>query len=123
MSELTLIDRDEVVVDADVTDGTVVIGADDLLRATGYELKPEGLCRGEVCIPFPNDGERVELHAVADKLGRALVAADGVAAMAGDQMSRGQRGTLQDLELPDLDGNVVRPEVGRRTILIAWASW
>lgn len=123
---LTLVDSHEVEVDADVEGDRVLVSRDDLLRATGWELKPEGLCRGPVCVPWQSpDGERVELDAVAQALGRALVRADGVAALAGDPMGRGQRTNVHELELPDLDGNVVRTSdfAGRKRLLVAWASW
>src|SRR5262245_38145362 len=47
-------------------------------RATGWELKPEGACKAEVCIPLPKgalraDG-RVDVPAVADALGMGFVA-------------------------------------------------
>jgi hypothetical protein len=127
---LTLIDEREVEVDASVDGDRVLVSADDLQRATGWELKPEGLCRGPVCVPVRDpvtvDG-LVDVAAVASSLGRAFVASPkgGVAAIAGDPMGVGLRGSIDELELPDLDGNVVRMSAfaGRKRLLIAWASW
>ena len=127
MAQLTLIDEREVVVDATVDDGRVLVSPDDLLRATGWELKPEGLCKGPVCVPWRSSGELVELNDATSALGRSFVfdAGGGVAAIAGDPMGSGVRGNINDLELPDLDGSVVRMSdfAGRKRLLIAWASW
>jgi hypothetical protein len=123
---LVLIDEAEVEIDATVDGDRVLVSTDDLLRATGWELKPEGLCRGPVCVPWKSsDGDRVDLQAFASALGRAFVHADGIAAIAGDPMSSGQRANVDELELPDLDGNVVRMSdfAGRKRLLVAWASW
>jgi hypothetical protein len=126
--QLTLIDEREVVVDASVDGDRICIAPDDFTRATGWELKPEGLCRGEVCVPARDlDRSVVDLGAVADALHRSFVVSldGGVAAFAGDPMSSGMRASIDELELPDLDGNVVRMSdfAGRKRLLIAWASW
>jgi hypothetical protein len=129
---LVLIDERETVVEASVAEGRVLLSPDDLLRATGWELKPEGLCRGPVCVPVRDvsTGSAVDLAAVARALGRALVVSEegGVAAFGGDRMSSGPSSSvasIDELELPDLDGNVVRMSdfAGRKRLLIAWASW
>ena len=127
---ITLIDQREAVVDVTVDEGRVLVTSGDLLTATGWELKQEGLCRGPVCVPvrgtLEHDG-RIDVGAVASALGRAFVFdADGaVGALAGDPMSSGQRSSIDELELPDLDGNVVRMSdfAGRKRLLVAWASW
>jgi hypothetical protein len=128
---LTLIDAIEVDVDAffdDDGDGErVLVSPADLERATGWELKPEGLCRGPVCVPFRSSSDRVDVHAVASALGRAFVVSreGSVAALAGDPMSSGATASIDELELPDLDGHVVRmsDHAGRKRMLVAWASW
>lgn len=125
---LTLIDEHEVEIDAHVDNDRVVVTADDLAHATGWLLKPEGLCRGEMCVPARNlDPAALELSAVASALHRSVVIDidGGVAAFAGDPMSSGMRASIDELELPDLDGNVVRMSdfAGRKRLLIAWASW
>ena len=126
--KLTLIDECEVDVDATVDGDAVLVTAADVHRVTGWELKPEGLCRGPVCVPVRwTASDEIDLHAFAKALHRALVvdADGGVAALAGDPMSSGQRASIDELELPDLDGNVVRMSdaAGRKRLLVAWASW
>lgn len=125
---LTLIDEVTTDLDAERDGDRLLVGVDDFARATGWELKPEGLCREEICVPIrPNvrDGERIDLPAAAEALGRAFVVADDVAALAGDPMGAGQRASIDELSLPDLDGNTVHLSgfAGRKRLLVAWASW
>jgi hypothetical protein len=127
---LTLIDQSEIDVDATIDANRVLVGAADLANATGWELKPEGLCRGPVCVPVTEDvafAGSVDLRVVARVLRRALVVSEegAVAALAGDPMSSGSAASCDELELPDLDGTVVRMSdfAGRKRLLVAWASW
>lgn len=128
---LTLIDERQIDVDADIDGDRVLISPAELEWATGWELKPEGLCRGDVCVvlrePVVTDQGRVDLNSVVHALGRAMaVSVDGaVAAIAGDPMGAGRHGSIDALELPDVDGNVIRMSdtAGRKRLLIAWASW
>ena len=129
--ELTVIDQDEVTVDAHVTADAVWIGADALEAATGWSHEPQGLCRGAVCVParepLADDGGAVDLVAVARVLGKRLVVdrSAGVAALADDPMGRGETRNLHELTLPDVDGRMVdlSGTAGKKVVLIAWASW
>ena len=102
-----------------------------LPAAVGWELKPEGLCRGDVCVPARLDGDgEVDITAIAAALGRAVVvdAAAGLVAMALDGEDR--RRAITSLEaptftLPDLEG---RPRSlaewrDRKKLLLAFSSW
>jgi hypothetical protein len=113
-------------------DGTSVDAA-DLADATGWVLKPEGLCKGEVCVPLlgrtitPSDG-RIDLVAWAEalRLPLALDVEEGVAAVVpapDDAPVSG--GAAPELVLPDVDGNEVSfgRFLGRKRLLLAWASW
>jgi hypothetical protein len=106
-----------------------------LAAATGWTLKPEGLCRDAACVPVRDraalvrDG-RVSLAAVAALLDRplALDVAEGVAALGASAAERGAR--LRSLEapdftLPDLDGRLhsLAAQRGRKALLLAWAGW
>ncbi len=126
--KLTLIDDGSFEVEARVDGRSVSVSAADLETATGWELKPEGLCRGPVCVPG-TFADPIDLSTVASALGRALVVDEKacVAAFAGDPMGStgGLRASIDELALPDLDGNVVRASdfAGRKRLLVAWASW
>ena len=133
---------DDGVVEVDVTvsvDGEqVLLAPADLAAALGWELKPEGLCRGDVCVPV-RDGSLVEpagpgggvsLHGVAAALGRPLVVDvdAGVAAIGPPRTSRRQAlagGPLPDLALPDVDGQVLDLASlrGRKAVVVAFATW
>ena len=105
--------------------------ADAFEDATGWAAKPEGMCKGEACVPVPGgigpDGV-VDVAAVADRLGMALVADDlaGVWAIGPESGGRAlTTAVVPDIELPDVDGNPFDLSAmhGRKVLLVAWASW
>ncbi len=105
-------------------------------RATGWRLKPEGLCRDDVCVPARDrarlgtpDGA-LDLGAVAAALGRPAVvdAARKVAAFGAPAPAIAeQMASLRapGFTLPDLDGRPVSLHDfdRRKRLLLAWSSW
>lgn len=122
-------------VDANVSQGRVLLSPAALQSALGWTLKPQGLCRDEVCMPIPPSsgvvcGGEVDLAAFADLMGRPLaIDAQARAAAIGDSAS--ERATLMrgglapDFTLPDLSGRThsLSDYRGRKALLLAWASW
>lgn len=105
------------------------ISAAELERATGWQLKPEGLCRVERCVPFPNaSADGIALADVARALGMPLVAdqASGLWALGPEAGGKAlASAVLPEIELPDIDGKPFRLSSLRRrkVLLVAWASW
>jgi hypothetical protein len=112
----------------------------DLTSASGWELKAEGACRGEVCIPLPparapefvRDSGRREfnLAALARHLGQPVVHDDKNGVWYFGEAAAQRRATLAsveapDFELPDLDDKLHRLSDyrGKKVLLAAWASW
>ena len=98
---------------------------------TGWEARPEGLCKGDRCVPIPDvvtDDGSLEVAKVAAGLGMALVTDGATKWSALGPESGGPSLTTAvapDLELPDRDGNPfrLRSLIGRKMLLVAWASW
>jgi hypothetical protein len=121
--------------EATPADGRLLVAPERLADALGWELKPEGLCRDDVCVPVRDRaslfvGDAVDLAAVAAALGRVAVvdAMGGIAAVAMD--AEGRRQALDSLRAPtfvldDLDGHPHGLEEwgGRKKLLVAFASW
>jgi hypothetical protein len=116
------------------------IPLDELERSTGWTAKPEGLCRGEVCVPVPaarkadwldDDGGRLDFAAFAAHLGHAMARDDerGVWAFGppADQGAVSGSGPVAapDFRLPDLDGQLhaLSDHRGKKVLLYCWASW
>ena len=107
------------------------LAAAELPAAIGWELKPEGLCRGDVCVPVQGlDGPTVDLAEVAGALGSTVLVDDQTAAVAISVPAQDRRAGLIGRQapvfsLPDLDGNLHTLEqfAGRKRLLIAFASW
>ena len=130
MPTITVINEDERTVSADLTDGRVSFTPLELRDAIGWEVKSEGLCREGVCVPFRNSGDRVDLDAAADALGRPVVvdAGAGVVALALPAEERRRAldaRTAPPFSLPDLDGMVhhLGEWRGRKKLLVAFSTW
>lgn len=132
----TLIDDDERhTIPASIKGTRVRIAPDVLEGALGWRLEPQGLCRGDVCVPVgdrdvlaADDG--VDLAAFASALGRplALDVAERAAALGTPASERRLAlDTLEapDFRLPDLDGNLhaLSDHRGKKVLLVAYASW
>ena len=133
---LVLIDESRpVTVDAVLRGDSVRLSPAVVERALGWELKPDGLCRGDTCVPVREraalvDGDGIELGALARVLDRPLATDvdEGVAvlgASAADRSHRLASMEAPDFTLPDLDGRLhsLSDHRGRKALLIAWASW
>lgn len=111
----------------------------DLTKTSGWELKPEGACMADVCIPIPpareaefirDSGRTFNLAALARHLGQPVVHDDKHGAWYFGEAAATRRATLAslqapDFELPDLDGKMHRLSDyrGKKVLLAAWASW
>ena len=103
----------------------------EFARATGWELKPDGACQAEVCMPLPRNAVRdgrVDVPAVAGALGMALVADEPHSLWALGPVSGGRAlstAVVPEITLPDRDGNPFRIGAlkGTKVFLCAWASW
>ncbi len=120
---------------ADLADGSVRLAPDVLRGSLGWELKPQGLCQGDVCVPvrdldaLTNDAG-IDLRAFATALDRPLAlnldqrcAALGTAAP--ERAARLATLEAPDFTLPDLDGkpHSLSEQRGKKVLLIAYASW
>ncbi len=105
---------------------TLDISADAFHSATGWEIKPEGACKGEVCVPLPGG---FDVARTSQRLGMALVAdeAHGVWALGPESIGGRALTTAAapDLVLKDLDGNdfALGSLRGQKVVLIAWAPY
>ena len=98
---------------------------EDLERRTGWTVKPEGACRGDVCVPLP---EPFDVHDLAQRLGMALVHDEeqGVWSLGPESGGRAlQSAELPEIVLPDRDGRdfELRSLRGTKLFMVAWASW
>ncbi|TML36473.1 MAG: hypothetical protein E6G27_18890 [Actinobacteria bacterium] len=103
------------------------IGAEEFQQATGWEIKPEGACRAEVCVPLPDGG--FDLSAAAHRLGMAVVSEPSPGLWAVGPETLGGRALAtadaSDFRLPDLDGNEfpITSLRGHKVLLVAWAPY
>jgi hypothetical protein len=106
----------------------LAISAADFAAGTGWEIKPEGACKGEVCVPLAQ-AERFDVVATADRLRMALVHDRGVGLWALGPESLGDRALATaeapELVLPDFDGNEFRLSSlrGQKVVVVSWAPY
>ena len=114
------------------TDG-LWLKAADVERATGWTLKPEGMCRDDACVPLrpgmQGDG-RVDLAAFWRLLDAPVLSDDRqdvwVLGTAADERNSRLAGlAAPDFTLPDLAGRThsLSELRGKKVFLSTWASW
>lgn len=106
--------------------GTLDVGVGEFEAATGWEVKPEGACKGEVCVPLPNG---FSVGEAAERLGMAVVhdAEQGLWAIGPESLGGRALATAvaPELVLPDLDGREFRLSSlrGKKVVLVAWSPY
>jgi hypothetical protein len=140
--------RTTIVYDDNVTDlaaaredaGQLWITTADLKRATRFEVKPQGVCRDELCFPLPKARQQEFIHKTPPmtwfnmtafaNLVHQSVAHDAAMATWYFGLRSDQRQQLSSLEapsftLPDLQGKPHRLSDfrGKKILLVTWASW
>jgi hypothetical protein len=114
------------------------LAPEDLAAATGWELKPQGVCRDETCVPIPagrspefvrSDG-CFNLAALARQIGQPYAVDERHAVWSFARTPEVIGGQLRSLEapdftLPDLAGKLhsLSDHRGRKVLLMSWASW
>jgi AhpC/TSA family len=134
---IVLTDRGERAVDARVDGERLWMDGAALEAATGWALRPQGLCREDACIPLPPgrqedfvQGGRVDATAVWWHLDNPVVHDDAREVWVLGEGADEREATLAsliapDFTLPDVNG---RPHSlsdyrGKKILLVSWASW
>ena len=124
---------------ADPTD--LWIPTADLNRTTGFELKPEGACIDDICVPVRQDVDSellvrrrdntwFNVTELADRLEQPYVADHDArlwsfGSIPVREVAFYERAIAPDFTLKDRDGNAVQLSdfKGKKVMLLTWASW
>jgi len=116
---------------------SLLINPDDLSRINGFEVKPEGACYAELCIPL-NDSLLVtkagkqwfNLSAFADLLDQPYVVDVDAGVWSFAEIPAKRQNMMVDAMAPDFEvtdrsGNVVRLAdlKGKKALIVTWSSW
>ena len=107
------------------------LGRESFERGTGWALRPEGACRGDVCVPLPDgalQSDAVSVALVAERLGMPLVrhsdalSSLGPATFGGNALTTAE---APELILPDLEGQPfdLASLRGWKVALVAWSPY
>jgi len=109
------------------------MSAKDAETVTGWTLKPEGMCRDDLCVPLPASavkGGEVDVEAFWQKLGGPVIANEegdvwALGAPADERDAALEGLQAPDFTLPDIDGTprTLSELRGKKVFLATWASW
>ena len=101
----------------------------DLEQRTGWMLKPQGLCKGDRCVPLPDgSGDSLDAHLLSERLGMPLIHDEGSNLWClgpESDVSPFVAARAPELTLPDNTGKLfsLSSLLGLRVLIVAWASW
>ena len=113
------------------------LGRAEAERATGWQMKPEGFCKGDVCVPTPAGsesaylrGDEVNVSAFWERMGKPAAASQQGDVWFLGEGAQTRNDALLSLEapnftLPDFSGKLhsLTDFRRKRVLLITWASW
>jgi len=107
------------------------IRAADLPAVNEFELKPQGACRADMCIPVPKElksGQWFNLSGFAQRLHQSVVSDSGVWSFGEIPVLRGdfyRTRIAPDFAVPDRRGRTVHLSDfrGKKVLVVTWASW
>jgi len=107
------------------------VRAADLPRINEFELKPQGACRADMCIPVAKalkNGPWFNLTGFSRKLGQAYINDAGVWSFGEIPVMRGNfynSRIAPDFAVPDRTGKIVHLSDfrGKKVLVFTWASW
>jgi hypothetical protein len=129
-----LYDGRAIIIDRTSVDGDALwIQKADLPSINGFELKPEGACREEICIPIPRPmrrGSQFNLTAFAQRIGQRVVADPAMRVWSFGEIPVVRGAFLEsriapEFSVPDRKGRPVRLSQfrGKKVLVVTWASW
>jgi len=113
----------------------------DFTRITGFDLKPQGACFEDICIPIKQDADSdlfvkrdgqpwLNVTAFAEKVQQSYAVDRDAAVWSFGMVPSARKAFLNsamapDFELTDRNGDVVRLSDfrGKKVMIITWASW
>ncbi len=108
---------------------TLEVEASEFERRTGWSIKPEGACKGAVCVSLEDsEGSLLGVRALAERLSMPLLhdEASGLWCLGPEALGRAlTTAEAPELVLPDWRGEEFRLTSlrGTKVVLVAWASW
>jgi hypothetical protein len=112
-------------------DDNLWVLAKDLPHLNEFEVKPQGACRADVCIPLSKtlkNGDWFNLTGFAHKIGETVVTEQNVYSFGEIPVLRGSfynSRIAPDFAVPDRLGKLVHLSDfrGKKALVITWASW
>jgi hypothetical protein len=107
------------------------VRANDLKSINGFELKPQGACREDICIPIDKklrQGAFFNLSGFAQKVHQPVVTDSGVWSFGDIPLLRSafvESRIAPDFSVPDRKGRPVHLSDfrGKKVLIVTWASW
>ena len=103
----------------------------DLPKINDFEVKPQGACREDLCIPIAKDllkGDYFNLSGFARKIGEVSLNESNVWSFGEIPVLRGSftgSRVAPDFGVPDRKGKIVHLNDfrGKKVLVVTWASW
>tara|TARA_B110000014_G_C20032187_1_gene536077 strand:- start:94 stop:510 length:417 start_codon:yes stop_codon:yes gene_type:complete len=134
-NEITVLCDDPKVLEGSWVDGEPYVSPEKIKGILGWELKSEGLCKGDICIPLGDEvnsdsDDSFNLSNLAALVGRPSLTTPDVGAITiGQPYSvRSEaltKRTAPDFKLPDIDSvdRALSDWAGKKRLLVAFSSW
>ena len=119
--------------------GALWVRIDELPGATGWQMKPQGACLGELCLPLPANKRKAWIADAdgwvwffysdfADMIGQKYVRDGDVWSLGSVPEVRRvglESAIAPDFEVTERNGNTLRLSDlrGRKVVLFTWSSW